>query len=118
VTGQTLRVLPQRRCQRFGTEVDHAGERTAPGLHVRASRAVARLALKSAVAEGPARVIRLRVLGVEDPGDRRVVMATQAGVGSLRAIGRTRLRAEGWIVGWAGWLSGRPSRYGTEAPAQ
>src|ERR1700691_6155500 len=58
VAGQALCILLERRRQRFGAKVDHACERSASGLHVRAARSMARLALKSAVAEGPVRVIR------------------------------------------------------------
>src|ERR1700689_4776924 len=77
VAGQALCILLERRRQRFGAKVDHACERSASGLHVRAARSMARLALKSAVAEGPVRVIRLCVLGTEDPRDRRIVMAAE-----------------------------------------
>ena len=86
MAGETLRVLLESGCERFGAEVDHARERSAPRLHVRAARPVTGLALQTAVAERPARITGLRMFGTEDAGDRRIVMAAQAGVRPLRAV--------------------------------
>jgi hypothetical protein len=88
MAGQALCVLPGCGCQRFGTEVDHSGQRSASRPHVRAARPVTRLALQPTVPEWPARIVRLRVLGMENTRDGRITMATQTGIRSLRTVGR------------------------------
>ena len=86
VASETLRILSGGGCVRFRTEVDHARERSAACLDVRAAWPMTSLALQTAAAERPSWITRLRMLGTEDAGDRRVVMAAKTTVRSLRAI--------------------------------
>jgi hypothetical protein len=48
---------------------------------------MASLALQTAMTEWPARIIRTRMLGVEQARDGGVVVTAEASIGALRAIG-------------------------------
>ena len=93
MAAQALRVLLACGRTRLGAEVDHARQRAAARLHMCAARPVAGLALQTAVTEGPARIVRTRMLGAEDARDRRIVMTAKTGVRSLRAVGGIGMRA-------------------------
>jgi hypothetical protein len=69
VTPQASGVLYRRWCRCLGTEIDHAGERTAARGDVRAARSMAGFALQPAVSEGTPRVIGPRMLGAEEARD-------------------------------------------------
>ena len=91
MAAQASGVLLGRRGERFGTEVVHARQWAAARRDVRAARAVTGLALQSAMTEGAVRIVRARMLGAENARDVGVAaMTTEAGVGSLRAVGGRR----------------------------
>jgi len=92
VTAQAIRVLLSNRRGRFGAEDDHARWRATARLHMRAAGTVTGLALQTAVAEGAARIVRTRMFGAEQPRDRGIVVASEAGVRALRTIRRAGIR--------------------------
>jgi len=89
---QALRILYGCRSCGLCTEVEHAGERTASGLHMPAARAVTCFALQLPVPKGTMRIIRACVLGSKNLRDRGIAMAAEAGIGALIAVIRLRLR--------------------------
>jgi hypothetical protein len=89
MAAQALRVLFECGRQRFGTEVDHARQRSATRLHVSTPRSVTGLALQSAVAERSIGIAGLCVLGAEQARDGGVVVTCEAGIGSLWTVLRT-----------------------------
>ena len=95
VAGQAGRVLPGCGRVRLRTEVDHARQRTAACLHVRAARSVAGFALQTAVAEGTVGIVRMRMLGAEDSRDRGIAVASQAAIRAMRAVGTAGRRWTG-----------------------
>jgi hypothetical protein len=105
VAGEALRILPGGGSGCFRTKINHARQRSAARLYVRAAWAVTCLALKPAVAEWPARIIRLRMSGMEHAGDPGIVMAAEAGVCSVRTVWGIGKRRTG------GWRSGRRRRH-------
>lgn len=96
MTSQALGVLFGCRCQGFRSEIDHTGQRTAARFHMRTSRTVTGLALQPPVPEGPVGIIGSCMLGAEDARDRGIVVTAEAGVGSLRTVGRIGMR---WAIG-------------------
>jgi len=99
VARQALRILLDGRSGGFRAKINHPRQWAAAGLDVRAARPVTCLALKSAVAEWPARVIRLRMPGMEHAGHPGIVMAAETGVRSLGTVGGIAMRGTG---GWSG----------------
>ena len=95
MTAETLCILLRRRRVRLRPEVHHPGQRPAARLDVRSPRPVAGLALHPAVPEGAARIVRLRMLAVEQVRDRRRIVAAETGIGALRAVGRCRDGTDG-----------------------
>lgn len=91
MAAKTLCVLPGDRSQRLGAEVEHAGQRAALRTHMCTARPVAGLALQAAVPEGTVWIIRTGVLGTEYSCGRRIVMAAEAGIRSLRTVRRRRI---------------------------
>jgi len=92
VAGEALRILLGGRSGCFRTKIDHSREWPAARLDMRAARPMACLALKSAAAEWPARVIGLRMPGMEHTGNPGIVMASEAGVRSLCTVCRIGMR--------------------------
>ncbi len=92
MAAQALRVLQWHWRLCFRAKIDHSGERSATRLHMRAPRAVARLALQTAMAEGTMRVIGSGMLGTEDSGNTGVAMTPKTGIRSLWTIARLRMR--------------------------
>ena len=89
------------------TEDDQAGRRTAAGPDMRTAGSVACLALQTAVTEGPAWIVRLRVAGTKDASDGGVVVAAQTGIGARGAVGGAV--ASGWCGRRGGRRDGRRS---------
>ena len=96
---------------RFGPKTMMLAQRIAPAIDVRAAGSVAGLALQPAVTEGAARIIRTRMLGAEDARDARIVVTTEAGVGSLRAVGGGMRRAVRGAAAFADLIGGESCRY-------
>jgi hypothetical protein len=92
MTAQALRILRDGRRQRFCAEIDHARERSATGLDVRAAWPVASFALQATVAKRAMSIIGPRVLGPEDAGNRGVVVTPKAGVRPLRTVAGVCMR--------------------------
>jgi hypothetical protein len=92
MAAQTLHVLHRSRRGRLRTEVDHAGERSAPGPHMRAARSVTGLALQTAVAERPMGIVRTGMFGAEDAAHGRIAVTAKTGIRSLRTIGTDHSR--------------------------
>ena len=86
VAGETSRVLALRGGLRFGSKDDDFGH-IAHAIDVRTPGTVAGLALQAAVPEGAARIVRTGVLGMKDARDTRIVVTSEAGIGSLSAVG-------------------------------
>jgi len=105
VAGEALRILLDGGSGCFRTKINHARQWAAARLHMRAARSMTGLALKAAGAEWPARVIRLRMSGMEQAGDPRIVMTAEAGVRSVRTEGGIGMRRAG------GWRRGRRRHY-------
>lgn len=81
----------RRNC--LGTEINHARQGAATGLHVRTPGTVTGLALQAARTEGTLTVPGARVLGMKQARDARIAVTSQTGVSTLRAItgvGRAR----------------------------
>ena len=72
---------------RLGTEVNDFGRITLC-IDVGPAWPMAGLALQTAVSERTTRIVRTCVLGVEDARDGGIVVAPEAGIGSVRAVGR------------------------------
>ena len=68
-------------------EDDQSGRRTAAGPDMRTAGSVACLALQTAVTEGPAWIVRARVPGTEDTGDRGIIVTAKTGIGARWAVG-------------------------------
>ena len=75
-------------CRRagLGTKINHARQRTAAGLNVCTARTMTGLALQPALSERTPAIPGTRVLGVKQARDGRIAMATQTGIGTLRAV--------------------------------
>jgi len=96
MTGQALGILLVRGRHRVRPEIDHTRERTAARFHMRTSRTVTGLALQAPVPEGSVGIIGSCMLGAENARDRGIVVTAEAGVGSLRTVGRIGMR---WAIG-------------------
>jgi hypothetical protein len=89
MTCQAFGILDGARRGGLCPEIHHAGERAAAGLDVGAAGTVACLALQLAMAKRPMGIIRPRMFGPKNTGDRRITVAAKAGVGALIAVSRS-----------------------------
>ncbi len=92
MAAQALGVLQRHGRLRLWPKVDHSRERSATRIDMCSPRSVARLALKTVMAEGTLRVVGPGMLGAEDSGDAGIAMTPKTGIRALGAEARIRMR--------------------------
>lgn len=95
VASEAHRVLSCDRSLCTGTEIHDSRPLSSFGFDMRSPGAMTGLALETAVTERSPWIVGLRVLGPKEGQYLWIVMAAQAGVGSLRTVGGWRWRGSG-----------------------